>query len=449
MESDSSTDYLEPQAQAPVELPLYTDTSNSSMWLTKEEYRELGRRNFCRVVFETSGATLLWVAATIAFRPTPTVLLLFLLYRCFIGFRLHSYPRQLASLTQTFKKNDAWLPFVFKQLTENIAAIAHCKNGEFAAACARNTDPESRVFCWFEGGNLDSWHDKLSEKYRRYKNEFDAASLGHVLLLKGDAKASLAYCQEAIKLSTRNWRASTLFALLNSARAHTRLNNLEESDRLLEEVFPQASDDGSAVDSGDVNVALAELRLMQNRLEEAELYALNAYEFYRCRLGEGSPMRVYTQRLLALVLKHRGRDKESSELFLSADISEQLLIETNESLADAYRIALQRRSELSILKPQRLDVPDGMFVSLRTASLLSRVGLLKHWQLYSWLRLGLVALMAICILNTELSTGMKLILLVIQSCCAWIMPNFFLARFSNMLEQQRVNDSSGRKQLNS
>lgn len=443
----------EPQSQ----LPSFTDTSNSSMWLSDEEYREIDRKKCHRRVFQTFGAAVAWMAWLVICPKVGVSLLALLLYRFSVAADAISCPRILALRVKQFKSSDAWLPSFFAQLTEKLAALAHARAGEFSTAFFRSADEQMRLFCWQEGGNLERREAKLLEKYRKTRTAGVAAHLGHTLLQKGDVASSFAYSQEAIRLANRNSRVSGWFAMLNSARACTRMNELAESERILSELIAQLPN-CTAIDSGEVSVALAELRFKQDRMEEAELHARNAYECFRGRYAEGTPIRVYAERLLALVLKCEGRVNESTELLFAADISEQLMFASNETQAEAYRSALRSQQELTLVGPScpvvsadpsqsvrrvKADTPSWyidlvfpFFVSSRTASLLARAGLLKHWRLYSLLRCWLVTFVVCWILSSELTVGAKAVLILIQGCFSWQMPNVFLAKYGNRLNER-------------
>ncbi|MBY0552168.1 MAG: hypothetical protein K2W95_33115 [Candidatus Obscuribacterales bacterium] len=429
------------------------------MWLSDEEYREIRRTKFHRMLFQTSVASLLWVAALNTCPKLDLLFLVFALYRILTAVHLLPYPRQLAIHLKHFKDSVALFPYPFALMTETFATLRYLRTGEFFAASSRCPSKDTLSLCWLEGGNLERRHNELLEEHRISKNAYAAAQLGHILLLKGDSLSCLAYSQEAIQHTDRNSRHARLKALLNSARAHTRLNELAVGDQILSDLATELRHDGSRfVDSGEIELALAELRLKQRRLEEAELHSRNAFEYYRGKDGEGSPIRVYAERLLALVLQHRGRETESMELLFAADFSEQLMIASNEHQADLCRSAMQSRSELTFPKPRRrivtadsttqiirikADTPTWcvelmfpFFVSPRTASLLSRAGLLRHWRLHSMLRCGLVALMTCWALSKGWSYHLTILFIVIQSFGAWQTPNFFLACYVHWLEDR-------------
>lgn len=173
-----------------------------------------------------------------------------------------------------------------------------------------------------------------------------AVNSGYELLLCGEFEKSLLRSREALELiGKRNFRSSKRNACINAARAAIRLGLSEESENLL----CRATDlSASADDAAEVHLGYAELRLYENRLEEALLYGESACDWYAtCKWrSAGERERVYSRRLLASIREAMGDQLKANELRLRADFDEQLLIEDNEAELWKVRKALAEKAEI-------------------------------------------------------------------------------------------------------
>lgn len=180
-------------------------------------------------------------------------------------------------------------------------------------------------------------------------------NMGSLMLVKNDgAAASLKYSKEALSLlgTQTDLRTRTLrfHTLRNAARASIRLNQVDEGERMLEQskqtsenltkragVFWNNSD-------GELHLAYAELRTLQNRTQEALLHAQCAVDLYRSKNDPGQSMSVYAHKLLASILCRLDREPESIEILARIEADQQKLIEDNEAKVSMIRARLRLTS---------------------------------------------------------------------------------------------------------
>ncbi len=211
-----------------------------------------------------------------------------------------------------------------------------------------------------EGGDLTTqvafrrvhYDEARTDKVELKKLEA-AINLGYALLLSDDCSASLEFSEEALKLirgrESTSWRSPKVHALINCARAKIRILKLEEGERLLDEVLDVLKGIKHECARGELQLALAELRLRQGRLEEAKLYALIAVDEYKRKSGSGTLHSVYSKQLLASILHLQGRSAEAADLVMSADLEEDDMIRYNQSMKSAFlstRVSVNQKRRL-------------------------------------------------------------------------------------------------------
>jgi tetratricopeptide (TPR) repeat protein len=169
-----------------------------------------------------------------------------------------------------------------------------------------------------------------------------ATNLGFAYLLLDEAELSKQYSEEALALCPAKKVELKTNVLINLARANLRLGSLVEAEEQLAIVL-QLTDSrhkymGQVV--GELQLGYAKLRLLQDRLEEALLYATSATEFYQST-GNGEALRQYALIIHARILNRLGRDQESIEVTKKFN-EDQLLLQ------DENTLLFERASELIV-----------------------------------------------------------------------------------------------------
>lgn len=180
-------------------------------------------------------------------------------------------------------------------------------------------------------------------------------NMASVMLAKNDGVTALKYAETALSLlgieSDATTRTLLVHTLRVKARALIRLNREDEGDQMLEtakqtsERLKERAGVTWCLSEAELQLAYAELRLQQNRLQEALLHAQCAIDLYGSKTHPGHSMSVYAHRLLATILCRLNREPESMEVLSKSEMGQNKLIEDNEARVSMIRARYRLTSD--------------------------------------------------------------------------------------------------------
>jgi tetratricopeptide (TPR) repeat protein len=205
------------------------------------------------------------------------------------------------------------------------------------------------------GSNFDAAEKLVAARYdstrgrwaSRFTKAITTTNMGWIRALQGDYKGSLSYSEHALEfvtgmLPTPNTKALKVEILINIGRALTRLDRYEEAEKRLDQAWDLASrlDKRARLNKGEIQLGMAELRVMQNRWDEALLYSQSATECYMNEVGPGLSNRDFAMRLNVLILRQLGREAEAHKMEMQAEFDDAEMAETNEAQMHAIKLQL-------------------------------------------------------------------------------------------------------------
>jgi tetratricopeptide (TPR) repeat protein len=173
-----------------------------------------------------------------------------------------------------------------------------------------------------------------------------AANMGWVRFLLGDYAESKRYSNEALsycgKGNNADWVWVKISIWTNLGRACVRLGELEEAERHIRNAWKLllAQTKHPGIRTAEINLAFAELRFVQGRLDEALLFVNSSTECYVATLAAGNSSVVYAMRVKAQILQAMGQESESQKIVAQAELDEHALREDNEARLDELRMKL-------------------------------------------------------------------------------------------------------------
>jgi tetratricopeptide (TPR) repeat protein len=205
------------------------------------------------------------------------------------------------------------------------------------------------------GYNFDEAEKLIAARYNstrslwgsQFTKAVTTTNMGWIRALQGDYKESLTYSEHALEyvnglLPGFNTKALKIEVLINIGRALTRLGRYEEAETRLDQAWELASkiDKRVRLNKGEVQLGLAELRMVQNRWDEALLYSQTATECYMNEVGPGLSNRDYAMRLNVIILRQLGREADAHALEMQADFDDAEMVEMNEAQMHSIRMHL-------------------------------------------------------------------------------------------------------------
>lgn len=207
------------------------------------------------------------------------------------------------------------------------------------------------LYCY--AGRVDLADKIYSERYaiarKRWTSKVSksiaAANMGWVRFLTGDYEESEKYSLEALSYmgsdaESMEWVWVKIGILTNLARAYVRLDKLAESEKIANEALGLFTSQSThpGIRAGEIELAFAELRLAQDRLDEAILHANSAVDCYRGAFSPGNASMVYAMRVLAAVLERSGNTEDAEKIAAQIEVDEHIFIEDNEARLDQVRM---------------------------------------------------------------------------------------------------------------
>lgn len=170
-------------------------------------------------------------------------------------------------------------------------------------------------------------YEEAQKKESRLIKAIVANNLGFSYLLLGKPLIADRYLKEANeKCHSKNF-GLRVNILTNMGRTDIQLGNLDAAEERLATVLKLIETRhqymGQVV--GETQLGMAELRYLQNRLDEALLHIKSSTEYYHS-VGVGDPLRHYVIMLHSQILKELGRDEEALKISQAFEV-EQMSIE--------------------------------------------------------------------------------------------------------------------------
>lgn len=209
------------------------------------------------------------------------------------------------------------------------------------------------------GNNFDAAEKLVTQRYEAAnKNWFSAhftkaltaTNMGWICALQGNYRDSLTYSEQAlayveqVPFGGRTVKALKVEILINLGRTLVRVGRYEEAEQRLDQAWALASqlDRRARLNKAETQLGYAELRMMQNRPDEALLYAQSSTECYLNEVGPGVYNRDYALRIHALILHELGREADAQKLEMQADFDAHHMAESNEARLADMRLQLLR-----------------------------------------------------------------------------------------------------------
>lgn len=372
-------------------LPAVMHNENADFWLNDEEIQEIGkfaRRE--RMIGGIIGLMVLavWWFLPITVEPLHHILLLYLMagllipsIGSYIAFG-HSNARQLSRSRRCSQITRAisryFVPFgpeLASLCFGQIDAIVGSYQGRFvdgqvslaeSQACSKLLMHSGGLALSITQANLYARAGRFDLAEPKYQKCVELANkwtikpftrataqnnLGWNYMLAGQSELAKKPLEEAARLlksiitpDSRTERLS-LTIDINLARTMVRLGEYDDAERLLEATFNKITRRFKHVEAllTETQIGLAELRICQNRFEEAQMHIESAVEGYKAISGSGTAESRHARQLKVLILKALGRDEESERLKLECEIEVDVMNSENLARMQQVRSVLTKR----------------------------------------------------------------------------------------------------------
>lgn len=280
--------------------------------------------------------------------------------------------------SQFLEKLGWWLgPFnvaIMPVLSAQIKAVQYAELGEHVEAqktlatvfwnshSHTFTDPlieTTMANIYARGNNFDAAEKLVARRYEAAnKNWFSAhftkaltaTNMGWICTLQGNFRDSLRYSEQAlayveqVPFGGKTGKALKVEILINLGRTLVRVGRYEEAEQRLDQAWELASrlDRRARLNKAETQLGYAELRMMQNRPDEALLHAQSSTECYMNEVGPGVYNRDYALRIHALILHELGREADAQKLEMQAEFDAHHMSESNEARLAEMRLHLLR-----------------------------------------------------------------------------------------------------------
>lgn len=176
-------------------------------------------------------------------------------------------------------------------------------------------------------------YEHVKSKGDRIVKAIVASNLGFANMMLSRPKIAKTYLDEAKALCRNSNFELKVNVLTNIARNNIQLGLLDDAEMQLSEVQKLIESRrrymGQVV--GEVQIGYAELRYLQNRLEEALLHVTSAREYFQ-DLGAGDPLRHYALTLHVKILEQMGHRAEAQETLEKFEAEQAALDFHNEAI---------------------------------------------------------------------------------------------------------------------
>lgn len=178
-----------------------------------------------------------------------------------------------------------------------------------------------------------------------------ASNVGFANMMLSRPEIAKTYLEEAKALCRNLNFELKVNVLTNIARNNIQLGLLDDAEMQLSEVQKLIESRrrymGQVV--GEVQIGFAELRYLQNRLEEALLHLTSAREYFQ-DLGAGDPLRHYALTLHVKILEQMGRQAEAQETLEKFESEQCALDSHNEAIFEHVQQALSTGNLIDLRK---------------------------------------------------------------------------------------------------